>query len=131
MRRLDHVAQRVAARVVGVPERLRHERRHPLALDVAALRAGRRTSWGYRDLGHRPLPTTDDPKRRTAGDRVRAATEHLLVPYDNQGVWTSSESLSLGLPDCDVNDMPYAGDQRSEGPVAADDDLAMSSPESC
>ena len=57
--------------------------------------------------------------------RVRPATEAGLVDYASHGVGASSEVASLIFPDVRVKDSPDAGDQRLEGPVGTDDDVAF------
>jgi hypothetical protein len=101
-----------------------------LTLDRPALGASAELRHLDPDLGDRPLPLTNGSQRIAASNRVWTTAEDLAVGYDNQGVGTSRESLSLGLPDCEVNDMPYAGDQRAERPVGSDDDLSSSRAES-
>jgi hypothetical protein len=57
---------------------------------------------------------------------VDPASENVLADYASHGLGTSIEVASFTEPDPPIDDMPNAGDQRSEGPVGSDAELAVS-----
>lgn len=84
-----------------------------------------------RHLSKLALPLAHHPEQLAVGGRVDTAAEAMLADYASHGVGTSSEEASLRFPDFRVKDSPDAGDQRSEGPVASDDDLTLGLSKSC
>lgn len=84
-----------------------------------------------RDFSHVPLATPHHPKKPTVRCRVDSSAEAMLADYASHGFGTSREEASLTFPDVRIEDSPNAGDQRSESPVASDDNMAFGDAKCC
>lgn len=122
---LNHEAQGVPTRVVGVRELLGHVG----VLHVGPVDAVREPDPATppldRDLAQLPLPGAHHLQQPVVRRAVDPAPEDVLADYASHGLGTSIEVASFTEPDPPIDDMPDAGDQRSEGPVGADAELAI------
>ncbi len=122
---LNHEAQGVSTGVVGVRELLGHVG----LLHVGPVDAVRHPHPAApaldRNLAQLPLPGAHHLQQLVVRRAVDPTSEDVLADYASHGLGTSIEVASFTEPDPPINDMPNAGDQRSEGPVGADAELPV------
>lgn len=131
MSQLDHVAQGVTAGVPGFRDALWHVRIVDLGTIDPVGQAYAPAPLLDRDFSQVTLTAPYHPENPAVRRRVDPSAKAMLADYASHGFGTSREEASLTFPDVRIEDSPNAGDQRSEGPVASNDNMAFGDAKCC